>query len=196
MGYNNKSSIKLCDYQKITLLPEEIAKAEEDAKAAPKDNVVDTRRYFLQTAYIDKIVKASKIKVSDREAKERGQQMIRAFDQQLANSGEELEKYYEETKTTEKELLADFTAEAERQLRTRMALYEIAKDQDLLATSEEYDAEVRRLSERSLLPVERLRKLFEEEEETKIKYDIAVSKGAEYIGQLIDAKYPLGNAGK
>lgn len=191
MGYNNKSSIKLCDYQKITLLPEEIAKAEEDAKAAPKDNVVDTRRYFLQTAYIDKIVKASKIKVSDREAKERGQQMIRALGQ-----FEDIEKYYEETHTTPAELLADFTAQAVRQLQTRMALHEIAKTQGLLATSEEYDAEVRRLSERSLLPVERLRKLFEEEEEAKIKYDIAVSKGAEFIGQLIDAKYPLGNAGK
>lgn len=196
MGYQNKSSIRLCDYKNIFLLPEEIAEAETNAKAAPEESIADTRRYFLQTAYIEKVVKTSKIKVSEQEAKERGKQMVRALDQQLANSGEELEKYYEETKTTEKELLADFTAEAERQLRTRMALYEIAKDQDLLATSEEYDAEVRRLSERSLLSVERLRKLFEEEEEAKIRYDIAVSKGAEYIGQLIDAKYPLGNAGK
>lgn len=191
MGYNNKSSIKLCDYQRLTLLPEEIAEAEENAKAAPKENAVDTRRYFLQTAYIDKIVKASKIKVSDQEAKERGQQMIRALDQQLANNGEDLEKYYEETNTTEKELLEDFTAQAVRQLQTRMALYEIAKGQGLLATDAEYEAEVDRLSARSLLPVERLRQLFKEEEEEKIRRDIAISKGAEYIGKLIDARYPL-----
>lgn len=194
MSYNNKSSIKLCDYQKIDLLPEEILEAEKSAKMAPKDSEADTRRYFLQTAYIEKIVKVSKIKVSEKEARERGQQMVRALDQQLANNGEELEKYYEETGTTEKELLSDFTTEAARQLKSRMALYEIAKAQGLLATSEEYDAEVHRLAEMSLLSEERLRQLFQAEEEDKIKRDIAISKGAEYIGRLIDQKYPIENA--
>ena len=95
MAYKNKSSIRLCDYQNITLLPEEIKKAEDDAKAAPKESVADTRRYFLQTAYIEKVIGASKIKVSEKEAEERARKMIRALDQQLANNGEDLEKYYE-----------------------------------------------------------------------------------------------------
>lgn len=190
MSYKNKSSIRLCDYQNVTLLPEEIKKAEEDAKAAPKESVADTRRYFLQTAYIEKIVGASKIKVSEKEADERARKMIRALDQQLANNGEDLEKYYEETRTTEKDLLKDFTKEAEKQLKSRMVLYEIARDQNLLATGAEYDAEVHRLAEMSLLPEERLRQLFKDEEEENIKRDIAISKGAEYIGTLIDARYP------
>ena len=165
MSYKNKSSIRLCDYQNVTLLPEEIKKAEEDAKAAPKESVADTRRYFLQTAYIEKVVSASKIKVSEKEADERARKMIRALDQQLANNGEDLEKYYEETGTTEKDLLKDFTKEAEKQLKSRMVLYEIARDQNLLATGAEYDAEVHRLAEMSLLPEERLRQLFKDEEE-------------------------------
>lgn len=190
MGYENKSSIRLCDYQKIILLPEEIREAEEAAKMAPKESATDTRRYFLQTAFLQKVVKASKIKVSKKETEDRAQQMMRAMDQQLANNGEDLEKYYEETGTTEKELIDGFIIEAEKQLRSRMALYEIAKDQGLLATSEEYDAEVHRLSEMSLMPEDRLRQLFEAEEADHIKRDIAISKGAEYIGTLIDARYP------
>lgn len=190
MGYENKASIRLCDYQKITLLPEDIREAEEAAGMAPEENAADTRRYFLQTAFLQKVVKASKIKVSKKEAEDRAQQMMRAMDQQLANNGESLEKYYEETGTTEKELIDGFVIEAEKQLRSRMALYEIAKEQDLLATGEEYDAEVHRLSEMSLMPEDRLRQLFEAEEAEHIKRDIAISKGAEYIGTLIDARYP------
>lgn len=190
MGYQNKSSIRLCDYQKIILLPEDIRQAEEAAEMAPKENAADTRRYFLQTAFVQKVVNASKIKVSKKDAEERAGQMMRAMDQQLANNGEELEKYYEGTGTTEKELMDGFIAEAEKQLKSRMVLYEIAKDQNLLATSEEYDAEVHRLSEMSLMPEDRLRQLFEAEEAESIKRDIAISKGAEYIGTLIDTRYP------
>lgn len=191
MGYQNKSSVRLCDYQKILLSPEEIAQAKEAAKTAPKESAEDTRRYFLQTAYVEKIVKASKIKVSEQEARERAHQMLRAMDQQLANHGADLGKYYEETESTEKELLEGFVIEAKKQLKSRMVLYEIAKEQDLLATSEEYAAEVHRLSELSLIPEGRLRQLFEAEEADKIKRDIAISKGADYIGTLIDAKYPV-----
>lgn len=190
MGYQDKSSIRLCDYRKIVLLPEDIKQAEEAAKMAPEESAADTRRYFLQTAFLQKAVAASKVKVSRKEAQDRAEQMVRTMAQQLANNGEEIEKYYEETGTTEKELLDDFIIEAEKQLKTRMVLYEIAKDQNLLATSEEYDAEVSRLSELAMMPPERLKQLFEKEEEGNIKRDIAISKGAEYIGTLIDEGYP------
>lgn len=75
---------------------------------APKESAADTRRYFLQTA-----VEASKIKVSKKEAEKWAQKMMRAMDQQLANNGEDFEKYYEGTGTTEKELMDEFIKEAE-----------------------------------------------------------------------------------
>ena len=95
--------------------------------------------------------------------------MIRAMDQQLANNGEDFEKYYEGTGTTEKELMDEFIKEAEKQLKSRMVLYEIAREQNLLATSEEYDAEVHRLAQMSLMPEDRLRELCEAEEAELIK---------------------------
>ena len=103
---------------------------------APKESAADTRRYFLQTAFLQKAVEASKIKVSKKEAEKWAQKMMRAMDQQLANNGEDFKKYYEGTGTTEKELMDEFIKEAEL-----------------------------------------------------IKKDIAISKGEEYIGTLIDASY-------
>ena len=94
---------------------------------APKESAADTRRYFLQTAFLQKAVEASKIKVSKK-----AQKMMRAMDRQLANNGEDFEKYYEGTGTTEKELMDEFIKEAEKQLKSRMVLYEIAREQNIL----------------------------------------------------------------
>jgi len=54
------------------------------------------------------------------------------MDRQLANNGEDFEKYYEGTGTTEKELMDEFIKEAEKQLKSRMVLYEIAREQNIL----------------------------------------------------------------
>lgn len=98
----------------------------------PKESAADTRRYFLQTAFLQKAVEASKIKVSKKEAEKWAQKMMRAMDQQLANNGEDFKKYYEGTGTTEKELMDEFIKEAEKQLKSRMVLYEIAREQNIL----------------------------------------------------------------
>ena len=44
----------------------------------------------------------------------------------------DFEKYYEGTGTTEKELMDEFIKEAEKQLKSRMVLYEIAREQNIL----------------------------------------------------------------
>lgn len=70
--------------------------------------------------------------MSKKEAEKWAQKMMRAMDQQLANNGEDFEKYYEGTGTTEKELMDEFIKEAEKQLKSRMVLYEIAREQNIL----------------------------------------------------------------
>lgn len=66
--------------------------------------------------------------MSKKEAEKWAQKMMRAMDRQLANNGEDFEKYYEGTGTTEKELMDEFIKEAEKQLKSRMVLYEIARN--------------------------------------------------------------------
>mgnify|MGYP002334315356 FL=1 len=70
--------------------------------------------------------------MSKKEAEKWAQKMMRAMDRQLANNGEDFEKYYEGTGTTEKELMDEFIKEAEKQLKSRMVLYEIAREQNIL----------------------------------------------------------------
>ncbi len=64
------------------------------------------------------------------------------------------------------------------------------------ATDEEYDAEIRRLSDKYLMPPEQLKKFFKVREGFKLKQDIEISKAAEFIGRMVQQQSRDREAGK
>lgn len=186
-----RAEVKLGDYRGISLSEAEIEKASQDAKAAPPNMYAETRRYLLQSVYIDRIGECTEVEVPETMAQERALQMMNSFRQQVESHGEEMENYYKETGSTEEELMKEFAAQAARQLRSRLALFEIAKEQGLEATEEEYDREIKRYNELYFLPEERIREILGKREGNKLRMDIGISKAADFIGRLVDERYPF-----
>lgn len=181
---------ELCDYKTIEIPQEQVNDALKTAADLPIENRAATRRYLLQNALISTIAANSDIEVPDTLINERAIEMANAFDRQLANSNKTLDDYYKESNTDEKTLLSDFAVAAEKQLRTRLTLLAIAKSEGLEATDEEYDKECHRLADNSLIPYERVKELFAKHEIYKVRRDIAISKGGDFIGKLIDERWP------
>ena len=182
--------VVLGDYKSIVLSEEELASAETDALATPEPNRADTRRYLLQSAFINHLTEISSCEIPDTMAEERAEQILAAFDQQLGNNGADLETYYKECNTTEEDLFKDFKEQAKQQLCMRMTLLELAKAEGLLATEEEYSNELERLSEMYLMTADRLREIFAAREGSKVKQDISIAKAADFVAGLIDELYP------
>lgn len=180
----------LGDYRALALDADEVAQVEREALTVPEPNRAETRRYLLQAAMVMRLDKICEGVVPDTMASERASQMIGAFEQQLDGNGKKIEDYYKECSTNEEELFADFMREAKKQLHSRLALYELAKKENLLATEEEYTAELARLADMSMMPPERLREIFARREEAKVRQDIAIAKAAEYLGKRVDELYP------
>lgn len=181
---------KLGDYQRLSLREEEVAQIDREVKTLPEENRADSRRYLLQTCMVTQLGKICTGTVPDTMAGERASQMMGAFEQQLNSSGKKIEDYYKECNTNERELFQDFMNEAKKQLHSRLSLYELAKAENLLATEEEYEAELARLADLSMMPVQRLRQIFARGEGSKLRQDIAIAKAAEYLGGRVDALYP------
>lgn len=180
----------LGDYRALALDADEVAQVEREALTVPEPNRTETRRYLLQAAMVMRLDKICEGVVPDTMASERASQMIGAFEQQLDGNGKKIEDYYKECSTNEEELFADFMREAKKQLHSRLALYELAKKENLLATEEEYTAELARLADMSMMPAARLREIFARREEAKVRQDIAIAKAAEYLGKRVDELYP------
>jgi len=184
---------QLGNYKSLQLSQEELLQADRDAASLPQEDRGPTRRYLLQSQLVSRLAEITRGEIPDTMAHERAEQMLSAFEQQLEGQGLKIEDYYKETGSSRSQLLEDFAAEAKKQLHSRLSLYELARAEGLLATEEEYGAEVQRLSEMYLMPVPRLRELLAKREEARIRQDISIAKAAEYFGRRIDAEYPMPN---
>lgn len=180
---------KLGDYSVLSVTENELEEIERDISTVPEDNRATIRRYLLQSKLVEKLDNITEGTVPDTMASERAGQMMSAFEQQLDSNGKDIKDYYEDCDTNEHELYEDFMKEAKRQLHSRLSLYELAKAENLYATEEEYEAELRKLSDRSMMPVSRLREIFEKKEGAKLRQDIAIAKAAEFLGEIVDKRY-------
>lgn len=180
---------KLGDYSVLSVTENELEEIERDIATVPEDNRATIRRYLLQSKLVEKLDNITEGTVPDTMASERAGQMMSAFEQHLDSNGKDIKDYYEDCDTNEHELYEDFMKEAKRQLHSRLSLYELAKAENLYATEEEYEAELRKLSDRSMMPVSRLREIFEKKEGAKLRQDIAIAKAAEFLGEIVDKRY-------
>lgn len=176
---------KLCDYRSVLLTEGDRKKAEEAAQDIPENERDSTRRYLLQSALISRIADQSTIEIPETMINERAMDMAREFERRLEMNQESLNDYYKGSGSDEKTMLKGFAAAAKEQLRSRLTLLAIARAEGLEATDEEYNAEIERLSAMYLMPPEQLKKFFAIREGAKLKQDIAVSKAAEFISQIV-----------
>ncbi|TQI67855.1 trigger factor [Clostridium sp. KNHs216] len=176
---------KLCDYRSVLLTEGDRKKADEAVRDIPESEQGPTRRYLLQSALINRIADQSTIEIPETMILERAVNMAREFERRLETDQKSLKEYYQECGSDEKTMLAEFAADAKKQLRSRLTLLAIARSEGLEATGEEYDAEIRRLSAMYLMTTEQLKKFFANREGSKLKEDIAVSKAAEFISQTV-----------
>lgn len=176
---------RLCDYRSVRLTQEDRTRAEESIQDIPEDEREATRLYLLQAALIGRIAEESTVEIPQAMVDERAASMAQEFKKRLEMGRESIDDYYRETGTDEQQMLAAFAADAERQLRTRLTLLAIAHEEGLEASEADYDKEIRRLGAYYPLPLEQIRALLEAGEGARLRQDIAVSKAADFISELV-----------
>lgn len=176
---------RLCDYRAVRLTQEDRTLVEQAVQDIPESEQDATRLYLLQAALIGRIAGESTIEVPQAMVDERAVNMAEEFKKRLEMGRDSLDTYYQETGTDENQMLADFAADAENQLRSRLTLLAIAHEEGLEASAADYDEQLRCLGERYPLPPEQLRALLEAGEGARLRQDIAVSKAAGFIGELV-----------
>ena len=177
---------KLGAYRAVRLTVEDRAQAEKAICGVPAEDREKARLYLLQAALVDRIAAGSTIEVPNAMIDERAAAMAREFQKRLEADGQSMEDYYQDTDSNEKQLLADFAANAAGQLRSRLARLAVARAEGLEASSTEYEEQIQKLSALYPLPPEELRRFFERGEGQRLRQDIAVSKAAAFVAGLVE----------
>lgn len=117
----------------------------------------DARDFFLgnvQTALIEKI----EGEIPEAMYENRVDEMIHEFSHNLQHQGLDMDTYLKYTGMDEKALRGNFKANAERQVKLRLALEKVAKIEDIKTDEAEIDAELTKLGESYKMDLETVKK--------------------------------------
>lgn len=152
-----------------TLLKRAEAKCEEDyenelVSAVLENTVIDLPQCMIET---------------------RIDEMVQDFDYRLRSQGIDLNTYFQYTGETLEALRKTFAEQAERHVRIRLALEQIAKLENLEATHEDIDKEIARIAEMYQMDAEEVRKNMPL---NALRDDIVVSKAIEIIKESAEVE--------
>jgi len=111
-----------------------------------KEGIADENKHKLEeekrTQYLDKIVESLGVELPEIMIKEETQKMLLEFDQQTQSMGMNLDQYLAQLKKEKKDLEKDWEPQAEKRVKSALALREIVKLEEITVDAAEIEAEM------------------------------------------------------
>lgn len=144
-------------------------KKEKDAKDAK------------EAAVIEAIVEDSEMNIPEAMLKTQQRQMIDEFAQRMQMQGLSMEQYFQFTGASYDQMFAQVKPQAEKRIKSRLVLEAVAAAENIVATEEDFEEELKAMAEAYQMEVEKVKELLPEKSQEQIKEDLAVRKAAEFV---------------
>ncbi|MBO5735621.1 MAG: trigger factor [Clostridia bacterium] len=151
-------------------------KASISAKIADrKNNSADAE---VENQLIDKLIANMTGEIPECMIESEIDRYVNDYDYRLKSQGASLEMYYQYTGSTEEKLRESFKAEAERQVKSRLALERVAKTEKIKAGKKEMEEEYKKIASGYNVDIDYVKKNIPEE---GISEDIVMRKAIQVI---------------
>ena len=145
-------------------------KAEKKAELELRENVVK------------KVVENSQMEIPESMIKNRTVQMINDFAYRLSQQGITLEKYLEVTDSKIEDIMEQYRPQAESLVKADLVLEQIAKAENIEASTAEVDEEIKKTAERYQQEPEKIREVLAKEGQiASIEFGIMLDKTVDFI---------------
>ena len=159
------------EFDTLDELKADIRKKLEDANERTASNEFENK-------LIDTVIENMEGEIPTEMYEVRIDEMIRDFEYRLQSQGMSLDLYLQYTGMNRNSFRKTFEAQAQRQVKIRLALEKIVELENIVPTEEEVEQEYTRLAEGYKMDVERLKGLIPAADVTK---DVAVNKASDMI---------------
>ena len=140
-----------------------------DAKRAKIDAVIDT---VINNATMD--IPEAMVTTTQR-------QILDEYAQNMQAQGISLEQYMKYTGVDSETMLEQLKPQAESRIKGRLVLEAVAKAENITATEEDFEAEVKTMAEAYNLEVEKAKELLGENGKKSVLEDICIKKAQEFL---------------
>ncbi len=181
--------------REVQELDDEFAKdvSEFDTLDAYKANIKETigkrkadqAEDDVKNQLIDQLIANMTAEVPEEMFEQAVERSMEDFAYRLSSQGMDIKLYMQYTGMDEAGMRKSFRPQAERQVKLRLALEQIAKQEQLAPTAEELDAEYRKLADSYKMDVEKIKAAISEKNLTE---DIVVEKAMTLVEESADVK--------
>lgn len=107
--------------------------------------------------------------------------MINEFASRLGQQGLSIDQYMQMTGMQPQMLMDQMRPEAEKRIKSRLVLEAVAKAENITATEEDIDEQLKKMAEMYHMDVEKLKESMGEEDKKQVAEDVMVEKAAEFL---------------
>ena len=157
----------------------------KEYKASVKKTLTERKKEEVkrekENAVVEKVVENITVEIPEPMIEEQTQQMIQEFAGRLSGQGLSFEQYMQMTGMTPDALMGQMKPEAEKRIRTRLALEAIVKEEKIKATAKDIDKEIENMASMYQMEVDKVKEMIGDNEKEQIAQDLAVQKAVDFV---------------
>ena len=157
----------------------------EEYKADVKAKLVSKKEKDVRNAKEDAVIQAiiddAKMDIPEAMIETQQRQMVDEFAQRLQSQGLSMEQYFQFTGLTTAKMMEQVKPNAENKIKSRLVLEAVVKAENLVATEEDFDAEVAKMAETYQMEADKVKEMLGEAGKTQIMEDLAVAKAVDFV---------------
>lgn len=160
---------------------ETLAEYKADVKTKLSEKKEKEAKDAKEAAVIEAIVNDSEMEIPEAMLKTQQKQMVDEFAQRIQMQGLSIDQYFQFTGTTYDKMIEQVKPQAEKRIKSRLVLEAVVKAENIAASDEDYEEELKTMAKAYQMEVEKVKELLPEKSVAQIKEDIAVRKAAEFV---------------
>ncbi|MDE7428245.1 MAG: trigger factor, partial [Lachnospiraceae bacterium] len=160
-----------------------LAEYREDVKKNLEEQKIKDAKKAKEEAALKAVVEDSEMEIPEAMLQTQQKQMVDEFAQRITMQGLSMEQYFQFTGTNYQQMTEQVKPQAEERIRTRLVLEAVAKAENIEATEEDYEEELKTMAEVYQMELDKVKDLMGEREKKNILQDLVVRKAAEFVAE-------------
>lgn len=160
-----------------------LAEYREDVKKNLEEQKAKDAKRQREDAAVKAAVEDAEMEIPEAMLETQQKQMVDEFAQRITMQGISMEQYLQLTGTNYQQMVEQVKPQAEERVRSRLVLEAVAKAENLEATEEDYEEELKTMADVYQMEVDKVRELMRERDKKSIMQDLAVRKAAEFVAE-------------
>ena len=171
---NDEFAGEVSEFETLDAYKEDIRKKLTEKKEAEAKNE-------KEDAVITAVIENAQMEIPEAMVETQQRQIVDEFAQRLQMQGLSMEQYFQFTGLSYQHMLEQVKPQAERKIKSRLVLEAVVAAENIVATEEDYEEEIKRMAEGYRMEADKIKELMGEQGKKQNMEDLAVRKAAEFV---------------